>query len=122
MDYGDTDELAGLLDPLVASHHYVSWDEFDLTGAVEGAACMVRPYDLGALLLAGAELDREAREAGEDAWVLPDDGTGVHVLRTGSGCPEDDLLRELLRVGALMEDAARVVTSAPAVADLTGRA
>lgn len=99
VQHGDSDEMAELLDPLVATLDYVSWDGFDLSEPRDEE----RPYDLGAIIAAGAEMERESAAAGEDWYVLPDDGVGCHVVKVGAGSGDEPAVAELLRVGAVME-------------------
>lgn len=96
LQHGDSEEVdqklreGGLVEAV-----YTCWDEF------EADADFGRP-DIGALLLAGAELDARARGSRLEAFVLPTDGNGCWAFLAPS---EDTLLEELLRAGAEMESA-----------------
>lgn len=106
LTFGDSEQVEGLLgagrSDARFDSRYVSWDEMDLSGTPTGTAGLPseRPYDIGALLSAGAEHAYEAAKTGRLAFFLQDDGAGCWVFYAPS---ELSLVEELLRVGAMME-------------------
>lgn len=84
--HGDSEEAAGLLSPGF-EWHYAAWDDVGETPA--------------SAFEAGAEHAAEAASRGLRAFVADlDDGVGAHVLYAAS---EEELVAELLRVGAELE-------------------
>lgn len=103
--FGDSEEATSKLRPGFEAH-YVSWDELTLP---EGSKEFPddRPWDLGAILEAGTEKAEEARVRNLVAFFLKDDSVGCHVLFAPS---EEQLVEELLRVGAELEVEARAAS------------
>ena len=103
--FGDSDELYEKLGNGCEAY-YVSWGEFELPFPGEGEEIPDHREDLGALLHAGAVHVGDAMEKNLLPFFTKDDGNGCHVFYAPS---EDVLVKELLRVGAEMEDETRAV-------------
>lgn len=101
LSFGDSEELVGHLEEQQIQARYVSWDEFDR----RNTAGDHRTFDLNDILAAGAEVDSDARTAGRQAFVLPDDGNGCHVFLAFD---ESTLVSAMLTASAKMEDSCHV--------------